>query len=792
MTNKEILIQQCSDLNLSPKKSRRRKDKETGEYYYESTNSDLEDAIREYYINKYEKEGTLSPFIKTILKLKSPMLALQIKHTKPEVQEAIWQDNSNWIFQEKIDGCFEYDTPILLENGSTLPIGYIVENKINCNVLSYNCITGKIESNRIVNWFNNGYKNNLIKFRKNSCKGFLCTDNHKFYNGNDFKEIKELTNACYISKIKTSIKQMIMGTCLGDTNIINGCNGATLRLCHSYKQQKYLYHKCKYLDISNQGSSLSGYNSKTFYANSKSKPEYKYIGDKLNNKLITEDYLNEMGIIGFTYWYLDDGSRSNYKDLDNLSSSLGLATMSFDLNTNILISNWLTSKGYKNRLFKRLRNNKEQYSIKIYTESADKLFKKMAPYVPECMNYKLPKKYRNIKKIDLDDSNYEYLLINNFKIKTSMPYKYNNIKDYHVMYDIEVENNHNYFANNFLVHNCRCLLCYDKQYGFDFYSRGKNEGMTGDRLPLSYKTRLVVPQIYQAILDKYNISSFIIDTELVPVYKEINNMNDGTELVADTQQNLVTSILGSLDDLSHKIQETNPIKFIAFDLIFLNGSWLIDYPLEERDKALNGMITILKSAGLENRIEKVASTRTNKEQFYNSIIAAGGEGVVAKDLTAKYDIEGKRHSEWTKIKRSVSQSLLEEKMGDTIDAFISGFKVGNEGTNNENRVAAFEFSVYLTDDDGNKLLDDLGNPIVHHIATVSGLTDELKNQATEIDEFGQVKLASRFYGVVATIDGQDISSKNYRFAHAVFKGWRFDRDSDSCTLSKTILHKLVL
>ena len=55
MTNKEILIQQCSDLNLSPKKSRRRKDKETGEYYYESTNSDLEDAIREYYINKYEK-----------------------------------------------------------------------------------------------------------------------------------------------------------------------------------------------------------------------------------------------------------------------------------------------------------------------------------------------------------------------------------------------------------------------------------------------------------------------------------------------------------------------------------------------------------------------------------------------------------------------------------------------------------------------------------------------------------------------------------------------------------------
>ena len=443
MTGKEILQKQCEELGITAKTSRRRKNKETGEYYYESTINDLEDAVRAYYLDKYEKEGTLSPFIKTVLNLKSPMLALQIKHTKPEIQEAIWKDNSNWIFQEKIDGC-------------------------------------------------------------------------------------------------------------------------------------------------------------------------------------------------------------------------------------------------------------------------------------------------------------------------------------------------------------RCLLCYDKEYGFDFYSRGKNEGLAGDRLPLSYKTRLVVPPINQAILDKYNVNSFIIDTELVPVNKEIADMADGTTLVADTQQNLVTSILGSLDDLSHKIQETNPIKFIAFDLIMLNSSWLTDFPLEKRDHALGGMITILKNAGMNNRIEKVASTRINKEQFYNSILAAGGEGVVAKDLNAKYDKEGKRHGEWTKIKRSVSQSLLEEKMGDTIDAFITGFKVGNEGTNNENRVSAFEFSVYLTDDDGNKILDEDGNPVLHHIATVSGLTDALKNQATEIDEFGQVKLASRFYGVVATIDGQDISSKNYRFAHAIFKGWRFDRDSDSCTLAKSILMKLVL
>ena len=791
MAERDDLLNICETLGLNPEKSRNRVNKDTGEKYQESTVKDCRKAIQQYYIDKYRKEGTLSPFVEEIMKMDSPMLALQSKDKRlDKIRDIIWEDNNNWLFQEKIDGCFEYNTPILLDDGSTLPIGYIVENKIKCNVLSYNSITGKIESNKVVNWFNNGYKNNLINFRKNSNKGFLCTDNHRFYNGNDFIEIKDLDNACYISKIKTSIKQMIMGTCLGDTNILNGSNGAILRLCHGYKQREYLYHKCKYLDISNQGSDLSGYNSRTFYANSKSKPEYKYIGNKLNNKLIDESYLNEMGIIGFTYWYLDDGSRSNYKDLDNLSSDIGLATMSFSLDTNVLISNWLTSKGYKNRLSRRFRNNKEQYSITIYRSSADKLFKKMAPYVPECMNYKLPKKYRTIKKIDLNDSDYEYLLVDKFKIKTSTPHKYNSIKDYHIMYDIEVENNHNYFANNFLVHNCRCIVCWDKDYGWDFYSRNPS---VVDQLPTSYKTKLVVPDLDKDIMAKYNINNFIIDSELVPLNRDIKDMSNGDTVVADTQLNLVTSILGSLDELSHRIQETNPIKFMTFDLLSINGNFNCNkIDLKTRYVELLKLFPIIREAGLGDRISLVPSTRIGKHDFYDHIIQAGGEGVVAKDLTSVYDLKGKRAGEWIKLKRTVSQSLLMEKTGDTVDAFITGFKPGNIGTANEGLVGALEFSVYLTDDNNEYILDEEGNPVVHHIATLSGITDELRQLASQKDQFGNVCLNPIFYGKVAEIDGQDISSRNYRFAHAVFKGWRPDRSAETCKLMQSVLERLVL
>lgn len=339
------------------------------------------------------------------------------------------------------------------------------------------------------------------------------------------------------------------------------------------------------------------------------------------------------------------------------------------------------------------------------------------------------------------------------------------------------------------IDGCRCMVCYDIDFGWDMYSRNKS---ITDCLPISYKTKLLMPEIKTDVLSKYGIKSFIIDTELVPLQKQINAMANGVELVADTQLSLVTSILGSLDDLSHRMQETNPLKFIAFDLVMLNGQWLTDYPLLKRDKVLNGVINALKFAGMDIRLEKVQSTVVDKHKFYERILSSDGEGVVAKDLNSKYDLLGKRAGEWIKIKRTVSQSLLMEKMGDTVDAFVSGFTEGTPGTANAGLVGALEFSIYLTDDFDNLILDENGNPVTHHIATVSGITSELRQVISTKDEYGRVALNPNFYGKVATIDGQDISSRNYRFAHATFQGWRPDRSIESCKMRKSFLERLVL
>ena len=93
------------------------------------------------------------------------------------------------------------------------------------------------------------------------------------------------------------------------------------------------------------------------------------------------------------------------------------------------------------------------------------------------------------------------------------------------------------------IDGTRCLLCYKRGFGFDMFSRNLS---VKDKLPISYGSKLVLPQVNTEILDRYNIQSFIIDTELVPLYKDIRPLSDGTLVTAETQLNLVDSILTSL------------------------------------------------------------------------------------------------------------------------------------------------------------------------------------------------------------------------------------------------------
>ena len=216
------------------------------------------------------------------------------------------------------------------------------------------------------------------------------------------------------------------------------------------------------------------------------------------------------------------------------------------------------------------------------------------------------------------------------------------------------------------------------------------------------------------------------------------------------------------------------------------------HELRERKKYLKLLMKYLVEAGVPIEEPLTLTEGCDKLEFYNRILSSGGEGVVVKDLNSKYDISGKRAGEWVKIKRSVSQAMSAEGLGDTIDAFVIGFEEGEKGTKNEGKVASLKFGVELLDQFNEPILDESGDPITHHIATVGGLTDELKDAITTKDIFGNVALKQEIYGKVASIDGQDLSSRNLRFAHAILTCWREDRSANTCKIRKDILEKLVL
>ena len=131
---------------------------------------------------------------------------------------AIKQSNTAVMFtnqiREKVGvmyGCFRHDAPVLLADGSNLPISEIVEQKLDVEVMSYNVITQQFEPKRIVSWFDNGPTDEFLEFTVISPTGshqFACTSNHLF-----------LTEFGYVPAGELNIGQRLV-TAVGQSELV--------------------------------------------------------------------------------------------------------------------------------------------------------------------------------------------------------------------------------------------------------------------------------------------------------------------------------------------------------------------------------------------------------------------------------------------------------------------------------------------------------------------------------------------------------------------------------------------
>ena len=139
-------------------------------------------------------------------------------------------------------------------------------------------------------------------------------------------------------------------------------------------------------------------------------------------------------------------------------------------------------------------------------------------------------------------------------------------------------------------------------------------------------------------------------------------------------------------------RRANPVTYVAFDLLHLNGKDIIKNQLEIRKNTLHDLIEEGPHLLYGDHIER------NGLQYYSEALKLGFEGVIGKEKHSPYLI-GVRSSFWTKSKGS-----------HTLDAIVVGYTQG-EGM----RKATFGSLVMA-------MYDDTGNLV--HVGNVGGGFDD--------------------------------------------------------------------
>jgi len=171
-------------------------------------------------------------------------------------------------------------------------------------------------------------------------------------------------------------------------------------------------------------------------------------------------------------------------------------------------------------------------------------------------------------------------------------------------------------------------------------------------------------------------------------------------------------------DIAQAAQDL-PLQVFVFDLLYYNGQSFLDTPHDERYAQLGKLLKNADHTVINLIEEKVVSSATVLNDYFNENIAAGLEGLVVKRPDAVYT-PGKRNFNWIKLKRHE-----EGELEDTLDCVILGYYQGR-GKRAKFGIGAFLVGVYNKSKDLYQTIAKVG----------TGLTDvqwrELKEKCDHV------------------------------------------------------------
>ena len=367
--------------------------------------------------------------------------------------------------------CLLGQTKIKTDIGN-IQISHIVNDKLPVKVLSYNLSTQKLEYKPIVGYQKIINDSELVTIKYPYIPGtartnsLCCTNDHKILTQRGYVPASELTlNDKLIQTdvhYNEGVLEAIYGMLLGDSHIYNDrrTNGK-IRVVATNGEDQLDYLNYKKNLFNNDGKIVkSGIGSFSFkptyhyFLNVDSVIDYYCKKDWLinNKKTVTQSVIDRLSPVSLAFWYMDDGCLS-YRDANGKSPCIRLNTQGFSFEENQLLQSGLYNKF---NIKSTLEKDKKYYLLRLSNESVEYFLRMVTPYMCKSMAYKTLPKFENL----LETQELRYHKVNNIievpilEISNGQNKLLKISKNPKYVYDITVEDNHNFFADGVLTHNC--------------------------------------------------------------------------------------------------------------------------------------------------------------------------------------------------------------------------------------------------------------------------------------------------------------------------------------------------
>ncbi|HLI57436.1 MAG TPA: recombinase RecA, partial [Actinomycetota bacterium] len=361
-------------------------------------------------------------------------------------------------------GCFEFNTPVTLADGTQEKIGKIVNEKLPVEVLSYDPELGAVVPRRVVNWFDNGPTDEFLHFTVARPDGngeaqFACTPNHQIRTPGGWREAQELAVGDRVlqaveHRLSPFQWEVILGSLMGDGALspTRSGHGARFRWGHGERQTAYGDWKASLL--ANIGSSRSTNAKRDGFYGLIPLPELAelrravYVDGK---KVFSHDYLKQLTPLSLALWYMDDASftiRAGglQEATRDGSGRAEICVEAMEESTRLRVADYLRDTwGIQPTLIDRAGS-----AVFVFPEEeARKLQELIAPYVHPSMDSTLLPRLRGLFGVEpLFVAPSHQLMPLPITAIAAKPATRSTHR-----FDIEVEGSHNYFVDRVMVHN---------------------------------------------------------------------------------------------------------------------------------------------------------------------------------------------------------------------------------------------------------------------------------------------------------------------------------------------------